>query len=329
MAVPRVFISSTYYDLKQARNNIGDFIKSLGYEPVMHERSGVAYTQTEPLEMDCYHELASCDIVVCIIGNHFGSKSATNDFSITMNEINTAIKNKKKVYIFIANDVFIENRTYEQNKDTGSFKSAYTDDIKIHEYIYELKNNTKIHVIESFETTEKIIETLKLQFAGLFQNLLAREASMTEAKTAYDLQETADDIKNLVKSFCDEKKAFFEKFDCSYLSNNMTLTVIKQCVGLDKAAFFAKDIDALKEFLLLAGYVDDSTEDKLQNNELYRFVKTTSNGNRKIIQTLILCEELFDEDLNLIPMRSKSTVEEYIQFKEDIEDSDEYDDLPF
>mgnify|MGYP002509079807 CR=1 FL=1 len=63
----------------------------------MHERSGVAYTQTEPLEMDCYHELASCDIVVCIIGNHFGSKSSTNDFSITMNEINTAIKNKKKV----------------------------------------------------------------------------------------------------------------------------------------------------------------------------------------------------------------------------------------
>lgn len=198
MAVPRVFISSTYNDLKQARNNIGDFVKSLGYEPVMNERSGVAYTQTEPLEIDCYHELASCDIVVCIIGNHFGSKSSVNDFSITMNEINTAIKNKKKVYIFIANDVFIENRTYEQNKDTGTFKSAYTDDIKIHEYISELKNNNKIHVIESFETTEQIIRTLKLQFAGLFQNLLAREASMTEAKTAYDLQETADEIKNLI-----------------------------------------------------------------------------------------------------------------------------------
>ena len=26
MAAPRVFISSTFYDLKQVRNNIGDFI---------------------------------------------------------------------------------------------------------------------------------------------------------------------------------------------------------------------------------------------------------------------------------------------------------------
>jgi len=96
MALPRVFISSTYYDLKQVRYNIGDFIKNLGYEPIMHERSGVAYTQNEPLENDCYHELVSCDIVVCVIGNHFGSQSADNDFSITMNEIQNAIKSKKK-----------------------------------------------------------------------------------------------------------------------------------------------------------------------------------------------------------------------------------------
>ena len=94
MAVPRVFVSSTYYDLKQVRYNIGDFIKNLGYEPVMHERSGVAYTQTAPLENDCYHELASCDIIVCIIGNHFGSQSVDNELSITMKEIQTAIKSK-------------------------------------------------------------------------------------------------------------------------------------------------------------------------------------------------------------------------------------------
>ena len=112
MAVPRVFISSTYYDLKQVRFNIGDFIKNLGYEAVMHERSGVVYTQNEPLEQDCYHELASCDIVVCVIGNHFGSRSAGNELSITMNEIQTAIKNRKKVYIFIAR-INIRGRKYD------------------------------------------------------------------------------------------------------------------------------------------------------------------------------------------------------------------------
>ena len=204
MAVPRVFISSTFYDLKQVRFNIGDFINNLGYEAVMHERSGVAYTQNEPLEQDCYYELASCDIVVCVIGNHFGSRSAGNELSITMNEIQTAIKNKKKVYIFIAKDVYIENRTYEYNKENGSFKSAYTDNLKIHEFISELKNNNRV-LIESFDTTDEIISTLKLQFAGLFQNLLAHYASKSESTVIMDLSETASEIKDSVHDLREEQ----------------------------------------------------------------------------------------------------------------------------
>ena len=57
MAVPKIFISSTYYDLRQERSAIADFIKSLGYDPVMHERAGVTYTQNETLEKDCYNEI--------------------------------------------------------------------------------------------------------------------------------------------------------------------------------------------------------------------------------------------------------------------------------
>ena len=108
MAAPRVFISSTYYDLKHVRNDIGDFIRSLGYTPVMHDRGGVAYTQTDTIENSCYSELTTCDIVICIIGNHFGTQASTGDFSITMEELRTAIKNKKKIYIFIAKDVYIK-----------------------------------------------------------------------------------------------------------------------------------------------------------------------------------------------------------------------------
>ena len=62
MAAPRVFISSTYYDLKHVRNDIGDFIRSLGYTPVMHDRGGVAYTQTDTIENSCYSELTTCNL---------------------------------------------------------------------------------------------------------------------------------------------------------------------------------------------------------------------------------------------------------------------------
>ena len=37
MAVPRVFVSSTCYDLKYIRENLKYFIRSLGYEPVLSE----------------------------------------------------------------------------------------------------------------------------------------------------------------------------------------------------------------------------------------------------------------------------------------------------
>ncbi len=221
MAVPRVFISSTYYDLKEVRNTIGNFVANLGYEAIMHERAGVAYTQDKPLEEDCYHELASCDIVVCVIGSKFGSKSSRNELSVTMNEIQNAIKHKKKVYIFIAKDVFIENRTYEQNKDNSSFKSAYTDDLRIHAFILELRSNVKIHVVESFDTTDDIVRILKNQFAGLFQNLLARDASVTESKTVLDLDQTAIEIRELVNSLKSEKESFFTPTKSRTLKNDI------------------------------------------------------------------------------------------------------------
>lgn len=322
MAAPRVFISSTFYDLKQVRNNIGDFIKGLGYEPVMHERSGVAYSQTTPLENDCYHELASCDIVVCIIGNHFGSKSLENDLSITMNEIQNAIKNKKKVYIFISNDVYTEHRTYLLNKDTGTFKSAYTDDIRIHEFIAELNTNVKNHMVVSFDTTDQIIDTLKTQFAGLFQNLLQREASMTDAKTAYDLQQSADQMKEIINDFECQKNDFFTKFDSSIIINNRVVFVIKKLLGMDKSAFFASDIYALDEFMEVVGFSILEVDEPLEDERKYvkeRFDK---------VSTLIVKQSLLNENKAFIKTLLREECEKGIIYNEENKNEND-DELPF
>ena len=321
MAVPRVFVSSTYYDLKQVRYNIGDYIKSLGYEPVMHERAGVAYTQTAPLENDCYHELASCDIIVCIIGNHFGSQSTDNDLSITMREIQTAVKSKKKVYIFIAKDVFIENRTYEKNKESGIFKSAYTDDIRIHEFIFELKNNTKNNVIESFDTTDDIIATLKLQFAGLFQNLLAKDASTTDAKTAYDLQESADMMKSIIQDFDSLKTDFFSKFDSTLLYTNRTVFKIKQHPGIEKSAFFYHNIYVLDDFMGVLGFLSVDVDDLFEDERKY--IRDFEGK----MSTIVIKSFLVNSDKSFINSFKKEDYDKGIIYREDTIVKD--DDLPF
>ena len=43
MAIPRVFISSTCYDLKYIRGNLLYLVRSLGYEPVLSEEGDVFY----------------------------------------------------------------------------------------------------------------------------------------------------------------------------------------------------------------------------------------------------------------------------------------------
>ena len=319
MAVPRVFISSTYYDLKEVRNTIGNFVTNMGYEAIMHERAGVAYTQDKPLEEDCYHELASCDIVVCVIGSKFGSQSSLNEFSVTMNEVKNAIKHKKKVYIFIARDMFIENKTYEQNKDNTSFKSAYTDDLRIHNFILELRNNVKIHVVESFETTDDIVRVLKNQFAGLFQNLLARDASVTESKTVLDLDETASEIKELVDALKTEKELFFSHFDGTVFATNYTLSYIKRHLGMTTSSFYAKNIDDLDDFLTAFGFLISNDLDVDDERKYIRQDGTTT-------YTLTLKTTLFDENGRLKDIRNRTQLEESIVWdKTTFSD----DDLPF
>lgn len=329
MAVPRVFISSTYYDLKQVRNIVGTFIKDLGYDPVMHERADVAYSQNAPLEMDCYAEVASCDIIVCIIGNHFGSQATDNDFSITMNEVFTAIKEKKKVYIFINNDVYVENRTYIRNKDTGTFKSAYTDDIKIHEFIEKLQNTVRDHVIEPFDSTDDIVETLRKQFAGLLQSLLQREASLTDKKTAYDLQQSADRIGDAIQQFQETADCFFKRFDGTIYTTNNTLRYIMKQLGICKASIYAKDVDSLDEIMYMMGFYQIDVDDR--SNDYRKYLNQGVNTDNELVNRIfILKKELFNDDGTLADIRGKDKLTKLISYHEELQPTaDDESELPF
>lgn len=73
MAKPRIFISSTFYDLKQIRVELDKFIDSLGYEPVRNEEGDIPYGKDEALQSYCYKEISNIDILISIIGSRYGS----------------------------------------------------------------------------------------------------------------------------------------------------------------------------------------------------------------------------------------------------------------
>ncbi|MGA2207355.1 MAG: DUF4062 domain-containing protein [Terracidiphilus sp.] len=63
MAKPRVFISSTFYDLKYIRNEIEAFVRRIGYDPILNERRRIPYTGDRKLDESCYQEVENCDMV--------------------------------------------------------------------------------------------------------------------------------------------------------------------------------------------------------------------------------------------------------------------------
>jgi hypothetical protein len=113
MARPRVFISSTFYDLRQVREDLERMIRELGYESVRHEVGAVPYGKEDRPEEYAYREIELCDIVVSIIGGRFGTQSDQEPhYSISQNELRRALERGIQVFIFIEKNVLGEYSTY-------------------------------------------------------------------------------------------------------------------------------------------------------------------------------------------------------------------------
>jgi hypothetical protein len=76
MARPRIFVSSTYYDLRHIRSSLELFIESLGYDSILSEKGDIAYLHDTPLDESCYREAASSDMLILIIGGRYGSEKS-------------------------------------------------------------------------------------------------------------------------------------------------------------------------------------------------------------------------------------------------------------
>src|SRR5699024_7084505 len=198
--------------------------------PIMHERFTIPYTQERPLVEDCMYEISECDMVIGIIGNHFGSRYMDDESaSITMKEIQRASAEGKKVYLFVANDVYVENKTYIENRDSGQFKSAFTDNMEIHKFISDMKENCDSNVIAPFNTTDDIINALKTQFAGLMHMYLKNMQRDARQKEIDSLAELNAKLNQAINTLTLRGNTFFNQFEVARNNDHLTIDYI---VGL-------------------------------------------------------------------------------------------------
>lgn len=193
MAKPRVFISSTFVDLRNLRETLEKYFKEIEFEPILFERGGIYFDHTQPLDQSCYEAIKDCNIFVLILGGRYGSRASdlvnnnrTREYnSITKNEYATAQGLGIPVFIFVDSQVLSEFSTFMKNKNNSNIKYAYVDDPQIFALIDDIYGLKKNNPVFPYSNVDDIIIRLKTQFAGMIKNLIENKKESSSSIVSY------------------------------------------------------------------------------------------------------------------------------------------------
>lgn len=292
MAKPRIFISSTFYDLQPYRWELDKFISSMGYEAIRNEEGHIPYGNTKKLEEYCYREIGSSDILVSIIGGRFGSESnRSGQHSISNMELKVAHEQKKQIYIFIENNVLSEYRTYQKNKNHKDIQYSYIDNIKIYQFIDELYNLRYNNNIKNFSKISDITDYLREQWAGLFKEFLNTERKEKEFSLINQLDNTSNTLNQLVNKLIHENKNNNKQVEEILFSNHPAFVRLKELLSLNYTAQFY-NISQLIDFLGNQGFrvVQEPFEYSKPHSEDSHFIFDSE------IDELFIDSIIFDKD---------------------------------
>lgn len=240
MARPRVFVSSTFYDLKYVRADLERFIRDLGYDPVLHERGSVPYGSKEKLEAYCYREIQQVELLVSVVGGRFGSPSENQPYSISQQELKTAYELGVQVFVFVEAPVLSEYQTYLRNKDVteASLKYAHVDDVRIYRFLEELHALPNNNPITPFGSVQEIINFLRDQWAGMFQRFLQNEERQREYQLVKDLQANMQTLNQLVTYLTKEKQNSDQAIRDILTANHPVFAQLRKLLGVKYRVFF-------------------------------------------------------------------------------------------
>ncbi len=204
---PRIFISSTFYDLKYIREDLSNYVKAHDFEPIMFEDGDIGYTPGKYLDESCYEAMRNADMVILIIGGEYGSPSSTDNakefeeyISITRKEFRTAVENGIPVFCMIDSKVVVEYGVYEANIneiEINEYKISFNavKNINVFRFIKEIKNIGRIP-IQEFKNAAEIKEFLGKQWADMFKNYLVLLKTENENKK---IENSVSEMKELIK----------------------------------------------------------------------------------------------------------------------------------
>ncbi|WP_169305057.1 DUF4062 domain-containing protein [Pedobacter cryotolerans] len=214
MAKLRVFVSSTYYDLKHLRANLEAFIKSMGYEPVLFESGDIGFLPDKPLDDSCYKEIHNAHMQVLIIGGNYGSPATADHIkpeekenhykkfnSITKTEFLTALELKLPIYFFVENGVLAEYDTFKKNRNNDTIQYAHVSSVNVFYLLDEIYSLKEGNFVQGFSKFEDISSWLKLQWAHLFADFIVNNKQQLELSTLNNSLEQLNSVTESLKIY--------------------------------------------------------------------------------------------------------------------------------
>ena len=193
----------------------------------MSDYNDILYDPRHHTHTNCIDEIASCDMVIVVIGSRYGgtavpeaiekidiesleSTSASietlkrkDNISITQLETLRAAELGIPLFAFVEDRVWHDHATYEKNKTKSiidSIEFSSIDKPKTAKYIFEfinfLRHRTQNNALAPFSRYSELEECLRTQWSAFFKRLLTENRQRnTEARRIDALAEQFEDLK--------------------------------------------------------------------------------------------------------------------------------------
>jgi hypothetical protein len=186
MAIPKVFVSSTCYDLKYIRENLRYFINSIGFDAVLSEDGDVFYNPQIHTHDACLNEVNNCQLFVLIIGGRYGGTYHGEEKSITNKEYEKANELKIPIFTLVEQSVLSDHYVYQKNRKNPDITYPNVDSIKIFSFIDEVRKSESNNAIVPFSNFNDIETYLKKQWAGMMYDFLTNQNETRKVKDLFE-----------------------------------------------------------------------------------------------------------------------------------------------
>lgn len=164
--VPTIFLSSTFYDLRQVRADLDSFVEGqLGYRCLASEKSSFPIDPDADTIENCRRRVEEdADVLILIIGGRYGSLDPKTAKSVTNLEYLVARSQRIPIYAFVDARILPLLSVWERNPD-GDFSNV-VDTPRLFDFITQLRSTDRIWTVP-FDSAQDVCDSLRVQMAYL------------------------------------------------------------------------------------------------------------------------------------------------------------------